>query len=265
MTASALYLGRVVHRRLRPKAHRLRYRVFMLLMDLDEIDRIAARSRLFSRNRFNLMAFHDRDHGDGSGMPLRPQVEGHLLAAGLGDAAASIRLLTMPRVLGYVFNPISLYFCHRADGTLGAILYEVSNTFGDRHVYLIPATVAGDGQVRHGCRKVLHVSPFIAMDMRYHFRVTPPAERVAIGIAEHDGAGLLLAASFEGAARPITDRELARVFLTHPLLTLKVIAGIHWEALRLWLKGVPSTGRPPAPERAVTVVSPDADRGRSAA
>lgn len=254
MSASALYAGPVLHRRMRPRAHRLRYRIFLLLLDLDEIDGLAARSRVFARNRFNLLAFHDRDHGDGSEIPLRRQVERHLEAAGLDNAGASIRLLTLPRVLGYVFNPISVYFCHRADGTLGAILYEVSNTFGERHGYLIP--VEGDGsRVRQSCRKRLYVSPFIGMEMRYDFSVAPPGAGVTIAIAEHDATGLLLTASFAGTRRPFRDRELLRAFLAHPLLTLKVMGGIHWEALRLWLKGVPLTERPPAPPYSVTLVA----------
>ena len=260
MTAlvSGLYAGTVVHRRMRPRAHRLKYRIFMMLLDLDEIDRIAGASRLFSRNRFNLLSFHDRDYGDRSGAPIRPQIEGHLRAAGLGEASASIRLLTMPRVLGYVFNPISIYFCHRADGSLGAILYEVSNTFGERHSYLIPVQRrTTDGQVRQHCDKALHVSPFIPMDVSYDFRVAPPGERVTIAIAEHDAAGLLLTASFAGQRKPLGDAALLRAFVTHPLLTIKVVGGIHWEALRLWIKGVPLTHRPPAPDRAITLVAVD--------
>lgn len=237
----------------------------MLLLDLDEIDRLAEASHLFSRNRFNLLAFHDRDHGDGSDTPLRQQVERHLRAGGLDAAASSIRLLTMPRVLGYVFNPISVYFCHRSDGTLGAILYEVSNTFGERHGYLIPVSGGAGGRVRQTCRKELYVSPFLAMEMRYDFSVALPDERTTVAIAEHDRAGLLLTASFAGDRRPFGDRQLLRVFLTVPLLTLKVTGGIHWEALRLWIKGVPLTERPPAPERAVTLVADAAGIDRPAA
>ena len=163
----------------------------------------------------------------------------------------------MPRILGYVFNPISVYFCHRADGSLGAILYEVSNTFGERHSYLIPVEASAEGQIRQRCDKQLHVSPFIPMDVSYDFRVAPPGERVTIAIAETDAAGLLLSASFTGRREPLSDASLLRAFFTHPLLTLKVMGGIHWEALRLWLKGVPLTDRPAAPDRAITLVAGD--------
>ena len=136
---SGLYTGRVGHTRLRPRRHALSYGVFMLLLDLDEAAELARRLRWFSLGRFNLLSFHARDHGDGSDTPLRVQVERHLAAAGLAADGGAIRLLCLPRVLGYVFNPLSLYFCYRRSGELAAILYEVSSTFGERHTYLIPA------------------------------------------------------------------------------------------------------------------------------
>lgn len=252
MTASALYFGEVVHARLRPRRHRLRYRVFALLVDLDELKHL--RLRLLSHNRFNLFSLHDRDHGPGEAAPLRGHVERQLAAAGIPIDGGPIRLLCSPRVLGYVFNPLSLYFCHRADGTLAAVLYEVSNTFGERHSYLIPAAPAADGTVRQSCPKRFHVSPFIAMAMTYHFRLAVPAESLSLRIRETDAEGTLLAASLTGRRAALTDRTLARAFLACPLLTLKVIAGIHWEALRLWLKGVPLHDRPPPPPRPVTVI-----------
>src|SRR5690349_9418878 len=133
---SCLYSGSVMHRRLRPRPHRLRFGVFWMLLDLDEIDSLADGLRLFSRNGFNLTSFHARDHGDGSDIPLRQQAERHLRSAGIEPDGGRIELFCMPRILGYGFNPLSVYFCHRADGTLGAILYEVHNTFGERHSYL---------------------------------------------------------------------------------------------------------------------------------
>ena len=165
--ASALYRGGVTHRRLRPRDHRLNYRVFWLLLDLAEIDDLDRRLRLFSRNRFNLLSFHDRDHGDGSGAALRPQVEAWLERAGVALEGGPIRLLTMPRVLGYVFNPISLYYCHRADGRLAAVVYEVTSTFGVRHAYVIPVPVEDQaaGLIRQGAAKALYVSPFMGMEM----------------------------------------------------------------------------------------------------
>lgn len=246
MSGSALYLGEVGHRRLRPREHRLRYRVFWLLLDLDEVDGLAARRRLFSHNRFNLISLHDRDHGDGSGAPLRAQAEAHLATSGIQIGGGPIRLLTMPRVLGYVFNPISLYFCHRPDGALAAMIYEVTSTFRERRAYVIPVAPQdrAAGQVRQRAAKTLYVSPFMGMDMEYLFRGQAPGERMALSIDGLDGEGVLIHAHMRGERRPLSDAALARAALSMPLLTLKVVAAIHWEALRLWLKGVRLTRRP---------------------
>ena len=150
---SALFAGHVVHQRTRPKRHRLRYSVFYLALNLEEAPSVGGALRLFSVNRFNIFSFHERDHGDGSGLPLLEQIRAKLRAAGL-DAGGAIVLMTMPRMLGYAFNPLSLYFCYRKDGALAAILYEVNNTFGQRHTYLIPAIPDADGLVRQESAKV---------------------------------------------------------------------------------------------------------------
>ena len=237
---SALYTGEVFHRRLRPRQHRLRYRAFWLLLDLDEVKAVDARLRLFSVNRPNLFALDERDHGDGSGRPLRTQIAELLAREGVDIGAGPIRLLTMPRVLGYVFNPISLYFCHRADGALAAMVYEVTSTFRERHAYVLPVSGADGarGWIRQETRKRLFVSPFMGMDMRYVFRGATPAQTLHLAIDGLDPAGRLIATAMNGRRRPLTDAALLRVALAIPLLTLKVTAAIHWEALKLWLKGV---------------------------
>jgi DUF1365 family protein len=250
--ASGLYLGRVMHHRRRPRVHRLRYRMFSLLLDLDEIDDLVARLRLFSRGRFNLFAFHDADHGDGSATSLRTQIEAHLAAAGIEPDGGAIRLLTMPRICGHVFNPVSVYFCHGRDGDLRAIVYEVNNTFGQRHSYLLPAAVDAGGIVRHSSPKSFRVSPFMALDMTYDFRVLPPGERLAIAITGRDSDGVLITAALSADRRPLSDATLLRAAVAQPLMTLKVVAGIGWEALLLWAKGVPVHRLPPAPARSVT-------------
>lgn len=251
---SALYVGSVMHRRLRPRVHRLRYRVFWLLLDLDEIAVLPRALRLFSHNGFNAVSFHDTDHGDGSQMPLRDQVETHLRGAGIELRGGAIRLLCMPQIFGYGFNPLSIYFCYRPDGNLAAILYEVHNTFGERHSYLFTVQRGAGTAIEHDCRKSFYVSPFMDMDVSYAFRVVAPDERIALAIHTADGVGPLLVAALAGRRTALTDAALLRVLRTFPLSTLKVIGAIHWNALRMWLKGFKLRPRPRPPDHPVTVV-----------
>ena len=253
--ASALYRGEVMHRRLRPVQHRLHYRVFWLLIDLAELGDLDRRLRVFSRNRFNLLSFHDRDHGDGSGAPLRAQIEALLDRAEIEIGGGSVRLLTMPRVLGYVFNPISLYYCHHADGRLMAMIYEVTSTFGVRHAYVIPAPAEDQarGLVRQGAAKALYVSPFMGMEMDYEFRGHAPGPRLDLTINGRDAEGLMITAAMSGERRPMADRDLLAAAVAVPLLTLKVVIAIHWEALKLWLKGTPLTRQPAKAHEPVTI------------
>ncbi|CAN5140602.1 DUF1365 domain-containing protein [soil metagenome] len=238
--------------------HRLAYRVFSLLIDIDELPRLDRELRLFSLNRFNLFSLHERDFGAGDGRSLRRYVDAQLGSAGL-ETGGAIELLTMPRILGYAFNPISIWFCHRRDGKLDAVLYEVNNTFGDRHSYLIRVDAGQDPRViRQACAKQLHVSPFLGLAMRYGFRIEPPsadAPRLSIAVTAFDDEGPVLAALQVAERQPLTDRTLAGAFFTHPLLTLKVIAAIHFEALRLWLKGARFHRRPEPPVQSITIVS----------
>ena len=250
---SALYIGSVMHRRLTPRRHRLRYRAFWLLIDLDEPAALARRLRLFSHNRFNLFSFHDADHGDGTPGVVRAYIAQTVADNGIDGAIGRINLLCMPRILGYVFNPLSIYFCHRPDGTLAALLYEVRNTFGQMHSYLIPVTAASP-LVHQRCAKAFYVSPFLDMDMTYDFRLAPPAARLSAVVVANDRSGPVLVASLTGKRRVLNDRTLALVFVTHPLLTLKVIGAIHWEALKIWCKGFRRHPRPPAPRNAVTAI-----------
>jgi hypothetical protein len=257
---SALYVGSVMHHRVRPKTHRLRYRLFSLLLDLDELPRLARSLRFFSLGRFNLLSFYPCDHGADDGHDLRAEVEGYLQAAGVHVDGGPIRLFTVPRILGYGFNPLSIFFCHRKDESLAAILYEVSNTFGQRHSYLFAVEPDADGTMRHECRKEFYVSPFIAMDMTYAFRITSPGETFAVRIRTGDGFGILLTAVQTARRVDLSDAALLRVFFTHPLLTLKVIFGIHLEALVIWLKGVGLQARPPPPRNPVTAIVPRLDK-----
>jgi DUF1365 family protein len=252
--ASALYRGHVMHRRLRPKRHRLAYRLAMVFLDLDELEVLDRRLRLFSLERWNLFSFRQRDHGDGTAVPLREQIVRQLQQAGMATEGLQVRLLTMPRLLGFVFNPISIYFCSGTDGGLRAIVYEVSNTFGQRHSYLLEVGRTLRSAVHQSAPKRLHVSPFMAMDQTYSFRVTPPGERLAVAITSRDEQGPLLCAVLEATRQPLSDAALLRTFGAMPLMTLKVVAAIGWEALKLWLKRVPVHRLPPPPNEPATVV-----------
>jgi DUF1365 family protein len=254
VTASALYTGSVMHRRFRPRAHRLRYRVFWLLLDLDEIATLSRTLRVLRFERAGLASFYAADHGDGSDRPLRAQIEAQLADAGIDFDGGAIRLLCMPRIVGYGFNPLSVYFCYQRDGSPAALIYQVHNTFAQRHSYVARVASGSDGAVMQNGGKAFYVSPFMAMDMRYEFRVALPDERVSVAIRNVDADGPILLAALSGARRELNDRTLAVTLLVYPLMTLKVIAAIHWHALRLWWKGVPLVPRPNPPARPVTVV-----------
>lgn len=247
MPQSCIYEGEVMHCRLRPRRHRFVYRVFSLLLDLDALDGLGRRLRLFSYNRFNLFAFHDRDHGDRDGSRLRPWVERRLAEDGIDLGGGRIFIHALPRLLGYVFNPLSVYWCYAADGTLRAILYEVKNTFGEQHSYVLPVARGhvGGSAVRQRCAKGFFVSPFIGMEAEYRFNIREPEERLSILIRETVPEGDLLIATHIAQRRRLSDRGLGRAFLLFPMVTLKVIAAIHWEALKLWVKGVALQKRPP--------------------
>lgn len=237
---ASLYWCRVMHERMLPFRHRFDYRVFSLLLDIDRLDELAARSRLFRHNRFGLLSFHDRDHGPRDGSPLRPWVEAALTGRGLHAAAARIRVFCFPRMFGYVFNPLSMFFCYDAEENLRAVLYEVKNTFGDQHGYLIevPAGRNSAAALDQAAPKRFHVSPFLPLDGEYRFRLQPPGDSIGITIRQFGrGGALQLVASQVGRREDLTDHSLLKAFIRHPLMTVKVMAGIHWEALQLWRKG----------------------------
>jgi uncharacterized protein len=239
----ALYTGSVMHRRLKPRAHRFRYRAFWILFDLDALDSPQSKPALLSHNRFNLFSLYDRDHGDGSGTPLRAQIVHKLVEAGIAFSAGTIRLLCMPRTLGYSFNPLSVYYCAHGDGTLAAIVYEVHNTFGERHSYVLPARTRG--HLHQSCAKAFYVSPFLDMDLRYDFSVTLPQDNLALAIRVSKDDAPEMIACLAGVRQDLTNAALLRLFFVMPAITLKVIAAIHWEAIRLRLKGMGIISRGP--------------------
>src|SRR5215204_862133 len=237
--AAALYFGDVMHARLKPMGHRFSYRVMSLLIDLDRLDDADRQSPLFGVNRSALYSFREADHGRRDGSPLRDYVQRCGAEHGVDLTGGRVLLLCYPRLLGYTFNPLSVYFCYRADGELALLIYEVRNTLGDIHPYVLPVRSGqtSDAGVRQQQDKLFYVSPFIGMAMRYHFRVLPPGERVQLRILEADREGPLLAATFNGSRRRLNTTELLHAFFALPLVTMKIMAAIHWEALRLWLKG----------------------------
>lgn len=251
-SAGQLYPSTVMHRRLVAPLYRFTYRIFYLLVDIDRIGELGRSRRLFSHNRFNLVSLHDRDFGDGV-TPLRAWVEGQLAAEGIRLDGGRVRLLCLPRILGFAFNPIALWYCEHRDGTLRAVLAEVRNTFGEKHGYLLasagrPMTYEGP----HEKEKCFHVSPFFDLVGRYRFSFTAPGESLRVLIHETREGAPLMDATLHGRRRPLTDAALLAQVLAMPWMTLKVVAGIHWEALKLWLRGARFHKKPEPPALELT-------------
>lgn len=245
--------GEVRHQRLRPARHGFAYPTFFVLLPMRRWRDDPQAGGGLARNRRGLIAFHDADHGDGREDSLA-WLESMLAAEGVADADGEVWLHCYPRVLGYAFKPVSFWYAHRLDGSLAAVVAEVNNTFGERHTYLIPVEHSEAGAIRQACDKQFYVSPFMPVAGRYDFKVEPPGETLGLVINYGDDAGLLLHASFRGRRMPLDDRGLLRAAIRYPLMTFKVIAGIHWEAAKLWRKRVPLIDRPPPPAYPVTVV-----------
>ncbi len=248
----ALYEGRVMHARAKPFRHRFSYRVFSVLVDIDD-PACSRASRLFRHNRFGLLSFHDADHGFRDGSPLRPWVQRTLAEAGLDIAIGQVRLLCFPRLFGFVFNPVSVWFVFTPAGKCGAVIYEVNNTFGETHVYVAPA---GDTEaISHEARKMFYVSPFIGMEATYAFSLRVPGERLSIAIHQRDTEGALLLATQSGFRKPLTSSAILKAVLRHPLMTLNVVFGIHFQALRLWWKGARLETRTPKPQPTISLAT----------
>jgi DUF1365 family protein len=251
-----LCFGTVRHQRLRPVANAFHYGVYFLrlpLRALSQSDAAASTpSRWFSRNRFNLLSFYDSDHGDGS-QALIDWIDTTLLAHGISDADGEIWLQAFPRVLGYVFNPVSFWFCHKQDGSLRAVLCEVRNTSGEKHYYLLDQGGCLPFGVELIARKVFHVSPFCAIEGIYRFRFMKTAgssgkpERTVARIEHDDQTGPLILTSISGTASELSDLLILRAFFGYPFLTLGVMLKIHWQAIRLWIKRVPFFRKPALP------------------
>jgi len=247
-----LGIGTVRHERVRPRAHRFSYPTYFMLLPLRALRSVPAKD--LARNRSGLVSFHDRDHGDGRDDCLA-WMEELLQSEGIA-ADGEIWLQCYPRVLGYVFKPVSFWFCHRSDGSLAAVVAEVNNTFGERHCYLLAGAGLAFGR-EQVASKVFHVSPFFGMEGHYRFcfmRTSQAGnnERIVARVDYGDDHGPLLLTSISGRLAPLTAARIRSAFFGMPLMTLGVIARIHWQALKLWRKRVPFLRKPPPPEHFVT-------------
>jgi len=234
---SSIYNGTVIHKRFKPKPHYFKYSVFSLLIDLSEVDDLSKKIKFFSYNKFNLVSFYEKDHGNRDSTSLVHWVKKNLEDNNINSENVKIRLLCYPRILGYVFNPLSVFYIYDVDEKLVCILYEVKNTFGEQHTYIFK--VNNDQNLyQHNCSKKFHVSPFIEMNCEYFFRLLKPGERISVIIDQYQINEKILYASQDGQRVDFSSKELIKSYIKHPFMTFKIILAIHFEAFKLWAKGI---------------------------
>ena len=231
---SCIYNGEVTHTRFKPVRHFLKYKTFSLLIDLDEINLLDKSIGIFSHNKFNIFSFYDKDHGDRDGGNLKNWVISNLKKFRIKENITNIKLLCYPRILGYVFNPLSIFYCYEKD-KLVAIFYEVKNTFNEQHTYIFK--IKNNEEIIQKCRKKFYVSPFMDMETFYNFKLLNPNEKLSIFIKQTDADGTILTATQTGDKKEFSFKQLAINFIKYPLMTIKIISSIHYEALLLWKKG----------------------------
>jgi len=252
---SRLYECQVMHRREHPRRHEFRHRVFMFCLDLDEIEALRDRLLLFSRNRFNLYSYHDRDHLSERGQDTKDNLQLWLRRQGV-DARADdkVLLLTFPRVMGYVFNPVSFYFCQRMDGTPLCAVAEVGNTFREMKRFLVPVEQEEETvSFRLRTPKEFYVSPFSDLDVEFDFRLNAPEERLSIQVDDYEGNRCTLRSVLSGRKAELTNSRLAWFAIKYPLVTMGVMFWIHWHALILWAKKTPFFRKADRPENQIGV------------
>ena len=231
---SCIYNGEVSHKRFKPVRHFLKYKTFSLFIDLDEINLLDKSISIFSHNKFNIFSFHDNDHGNRDGGCLKDWVLMNIEKFNIGSKITKIKILCYPRIFGYVFNPLSIFYCYE-DDKLKAIFYEVKNTFNEQHTYIFK--IKNDQEIIQKCKKKFYVSPFMDMETYYNFKLLNPDEKLFVFIKQTDDKGTVLTASQTGDKKELNFKQLAINFFKYPLMTLKIIGSIHFEALLLWKKG----------------------------
>ena len=234
---SFIYTGNVVHKRFKPKIHFFKYKIFSLLIDLSEIHLLDKELKIFSYNKFNIISFYDKDHGARDGSSVENWVKDNLKKNNIDTNNIQIKLLCYPRIFGYVFNPLSVFYIYDKNSNLISILYEVKNTFGEQHTYIFKTNI-NNNLVQHMCKKKFHVSPFIEMDCVYFFRLLKPGNKISVIIDQNDNEGKILYASQDGVKSEINNSNMIKSYLKHPLMTFKIILAIHFEAFKLWGKGI---------------------------
>ena len=234
---SSIYNGTVVHKRFKPKVHFFKYKVFALLIDLSELNLLDKNLKFLSYNKFNIISFFDIDHGPRNGSSIKDWVIKNLSKNNINTKNIIIKLLCYPRIFGYVFNPLSVFFIYNKNYKLVAILYEVKNTFGEQHTYIFKVK-NNENLIQHKCIKKFHVSPFIKMNCTYFFRSLKPNKKISVTINLFDQKGKILYASQSGTKKELNNKNLLKSYLNHPLMTFKVILAIHYEAFKLWTKGI---------------------------
>ena len=234
---SYIYTGNVIHKRFKPKKHYFKYKVFSLLIDLSEIKLLDQNLKIFSYNKFNIVSFYDKDHGARNGSSIKDWVISNLKKNNIDTENIQIKLLCYPRIFGYVFNPLSVFYIYDRSSNLISILYEVKNTFGEQHTYVFKTEI-NHNLIQHTCKKKFHVSPFIEMDCTYFFRLLKPGNKISVIIDQNDNKGKILYASQDGVRSEINNINLIKSYLKHPLMTFKIIFAIHYEAFKLWSKGI---------------------------
>ena len=231
---SCIYNGIVTHTRFKPIRHNLRYKTFSLLLDLDEVEKLDKKLSIFSHNKFNLFSFYDKDHGDRDGSSLKTWVLSNLKKFNIHQNINTIKILCYPRIFGYVFNPLSIFYCY--DNTnLKAIFYEVKNTFNEQHTYIFK--VNNNEKIDQKCKKKFYVSPFMDMETYYNFKLLEPDQKLSVYIKQTDTEGTVLTATQTGDKKELSLKQLILNFIKYPLMTIKIISSIHYEALLLWKKG----------------------------